>query len=256
MDIKRDVQDQFGKSASAYVSSAIHKDGKDLAQMVNMASTTGQETLLDVATGGGHTANAFAPLVAMVTAIDLTSEMLEAAEKYIKGNRHKNVSFIKADAEKLPFEQESYDLVTCRIAPHHFPNVDQFVREVYRVLKRNGQFLLNDNVVPEDDEFDYFYNQIEKIRDYSHFRAWKKTEWMKMLEKEGFEIIETHRFVKTFRFEPWCNRMNLPTAEKEKLTQFILNSTQKIKDKFRVRVEDGHIVSFQGEAFILKAVKM
>jgi ubiquinone/menaquinone biosynthesis C-methylase UbiE len=256
MDIKRDVQNQFGKSASAYVSSAIHKDGKDLAQMVKMASTNGQETLLDIATGGGHTANAFAPLVSEVTAIDLTPEMLAAAERFIKGNGHENVSFIKADAEMLPFNNELYDMVTCRIAPHHFPNVDKFVSEVYRVLKPNGQFLLDDNVVPEDDEFDHFYNHIEKIRDYSHFRAWKKTEWMKMLEKEGFEIFETHRFVKTFRFEPWCNRMNLPTEEKEKLTQFILNSTERIKDKFRVMVENGQIVSFQGEAIILKAVKM
>ncbi|OLS39944.1 class I SAM-dependent methyltransferase [Bacillus sp. MRMR6] len=256
MDIKRDVQNQFGKSASAYVSSTIHKDGKDLAQMVKMASINGTETLLDIATGGGHTANAFAPLVSKVAAIDLTPEMLAAAERFIKGNGHENVSFIKADAEKLPFDNESYDMVTCRIAPHHFPNVDRFVSEVYRVLKANGQFLLDDNVVPEDDEFDQFYNQIEKIRDYSHFRAWKKTEWIQMLEREGFELIETHRFAKTFRFVPWCNRMNLPTEEKEKLTKFILNSTQRIKDKFRVMVEDGQIVTFQGEAIILKAVKL
>ena len=150
MDIKKDVQQQFGKSAASYVSSPIHKDGKDLLKMVEMATVTGEEHLLDIATGGGHTANAFAPLVKKVTAIDLTAEMLEAAENFIKGNGHQNVEFVQGDAEKLPFSDESFDIVTCRIAPHHFPNVDIFIKEVHRVLKPQGQFLLDDNVVPEE----------------------------------------------------------------------------------------------------------
>jgi ubiquinone/menaquinone biosynthesis C-methylase UbiE len=79
MDIKKDVKQQFGKNADSYVSSPIHKDGNDLQMLVGMATITGAETLLDIATGGGHTANAFAPLVKKVTAIDLTPEMLKVA---------------------------------------------------------------------------------------------------------------------------------------------------------------------------------
>jgi ubiquinone/menaquinone biosynthesis C-methylase UbiE len=255
MDIKKDVQQQFGKSAASYVTSPIHKDGSDLVQMVEMASVNGTEELLDVATGGGHTANAFAPLVKTVTAVDITQEMLVAADNFIKGNGHQNVTFIKGDAEKLPLSDESFDIVTCRIAPHHFPNVNRFVTEVHRVLKSDGQFLLDDNVVPEDDELDQFYNTIEKLRDYSHFRAWKKSEWIVMLERSGFEIFEWHRFEKTFRFEPWCNRMKLSGIEKEKLTQLILNASQKVKDKFRIGIENEQIVSFQGEAIVLRALK-
>ncbi|WP_342431813.1 class I SAM-dependent methyltransferase [Neobacillus sp. FSL H8-0543] len=255
MEIKKDVQQQFGKSAASYVTSPIHKDGKDLLKLVEMAGVTGQERLLDVATGGGHTANAFAPLVKKVTAVDLTQEMLDAAENFIKGNGYQNVTFVKGDAEMLPFSDESFDIVTCRIAPHHFPNVKTFIEEAHRVLTSKGQFLLDDNVVPEDDEFDLFYNTIEKVRDYSHFRAWKKTEWLQMLEGSGFEIFEWHRFEKTFHFEPWCNRMKLSISEKEKLTQYILDTSQKVKDKFKIVIEDEKVVSFQGEAIGLKAIK-
>jgi ubiquinone/menaquinone biosynthesis C-methylase UbiE len=255
MDIKNDVQQQFGQSAESYVSSPIHKEGKDLQIMLSFAEMTGNEELLDIATGGGHTANAFAPLVNKVKAIDLTSKMLEAAEKFIAGNGHKNVSFFKGDAEDLPFQNGSFEMVTCRIAPHHFPNVEKFIKEVYRVLKSNGQFLLDDNVVPEDDEFDLFYNTIEKIRDYSHFRAWKKTEWLSMLELNGFEIMEWHRFEKTFRFEPWCNRMNLSLEDKEKLNQFILSASQEVKNKFKIIIEEHQVISFKGEAIVLKAIK-
>ncbi|MBT2738463.1 ubiquinone/menaquinone biosynthesis C-methylase UbiE [Neobacillus sp. B4I6] len=255
MDIKKDVQQQFGKSADSYVSSAIHKDGNDLQKLLEMATVTGEEELLDVATGGGHTANAFASCVKKVTALDLTPEMLVAAQKYILGNGHQNVEFKVGDAEILPFPDGVFDIVTCRIAPHHFPDVNKFVEEVHRVLKPSGQFLLDDNVVPEEEDYDLFYNTIEKWRDYSHFRAWKKSEWLRMLEISGFEIFEWHRFEKTFHYEPWCNRMNLPEDEKDKLTQFILSASPKVKEKFKITIRDNQIISFVGEAVILRAIK-
>ncbi|MCQ6280348.1 class I SAM-dependent methyltransferase [Bacillus sp. EB600] len=255
MDQKKVVQQQFGKSAASYVTSPIHKDGKDLQKLVKLASINGQEEVLDIATGGGHTANGFAPFVKKVIALDLTSEMLVAAEKFIKGNGHQNVEFIQGDAEKLPFLSASIDIVTCRIAPHHFQNVKKFVEEAFRVLRSSGQFLLIDNVAPEDNELDYFYNQIEKKRDYSHFRAWKKTEWMSLLELEGFEINELHRFEKTFQFDSWCNRMKLPPSEKADLIQYIINSSQKVKEKFRIVHTNQTVTSFQGESVIIKASK-
>jgi ubiquinone/menaquinone biosynthesis C-methylase UbiE len=255
MDLKKDVQQQFGKSAESYVSSPIHKDGKDLQKLIEMAEITGKEELLDVATGGGHTANAFAPLVKQVTAIDLTQEMLLAAEKFVKGKGNQNIQFEKGDAENLPFLNGSFDIVTCRIAPHHFPNINQFITEVFRVLKQGGQFLLDDNVVPEDDKYDQFYNKIEKLRDYSHFRAWKKSEWIRMLELAGFEIIEWHRFEKTFKFDSWCNRMNLPMEERKELSQYFITTSKSIKEKFRILIEDRQVISFQGEAIVLKAIK-
>jgi ubiquinone/menaquinone biosynthesis C-methylase UbiE len=255
MDLKQDVQQQFGKSASSYISSSIHKEGKDLKKLLEMASLAGGEVLLDVATGGGHTANAFAPFVKKVIAVDLTVEMLAAAETFVKANGHQNIEFLNGDAENLPFQDDAFDIVTCRIAPHHFPNVNKFIAEVHRVLLPGGQFLLDDNVAPEEDEFDHFYNTIEKWRDYSHFRAWKKTEWLRMLELSGFTIDEMHRFEKTFHFDPWCKRMNLPANEKNNLRQYMINSSSNVKNKFNIVFKDDQMVSFTGESIILKAIK-
>lgn len=256
MDIKSDVIKQFGRSADYYVDSDIHRKGGDLQTLVAMAQATGTELALDIATGGGHTANALAPLVKKVTALDLTPKMLAAAEKFIRGNGHENVEFVEGDAEKLPFPDETYDIVSCRIAPHHFPHIHHFVSEVARVLKTGGQFLLDDNVAPETTEFDEFYNTIEKKRDHSHFRAWKKTEWFQMLENEGFEIQVFHRFDKTFEFESWCARMHVSDTVKAELTDYMLNSSDTVKKKFRIKIEKHKIVSFQGEAVVLKAIKI
>jgi len=255
MDHKRGVQKQFGLSADSYVNSEIHRKGGDLDKLVEMAHINGKQEVLDVATGGGHTANAFAPLVFNVTAMDLTTEMLTAAETFIKGNGYDNVAFVEGDAEKMPFSDESFDIVTCRIAPHHFPNVKSFIGEVHRILQHDGQFLLDDNVAPEDAEFDQFYNHIEKMRDYSHFRAWKKTEWIRMLEISGFTIQEVHRFEKRFQFENWCDRMHLSDTEKAALNKFMLKASEKVKHKFRIQINHSQVESFFGEAILLKAIK-
>ncbi|WP_407268236.1 methyltransferase domain-containing protein [Radiobacillus sp. PE A8.2] len=255
MDIKKDVKDQFGRSADHYVESMGHRAGWDLKKMIEMANPKGDELVLDVATGGGHMANALAPHVKKVTALDLTPEMLAAAKKFIKANGHFNVAFVEGDAEQLPFEDESFDLVTCRIAPHHFPNVESFVAEVHRVLKYGGKFLLDDNVAPEVDAYDEFYNKIEKLRDYSHYRAWKKTEWITMLETKGFEIQALHRFEKRFSFDSWCDRMNMPSSEKQALTEIIRNASDQVKDRFRVELEDRKVIAFVGEAALVNAVK-
>lgn len=255
MDIKSDVKKQFGRSADSYVKSEGHGKGEDLQRLVEIADLTGEELVLDIATGGGHVANALAPIAKQVTALDLTKEMLSAAEQFILGNGHRNVEFVEGDAEQLPFGDATFDIVACRIAPHHFPHVDQFISEAFRVLKPGGKLLLDDNVSPEDDAFDEFYNTVEKKRDYSHFRAWKKTEWLRMIELIGFEIHEWYRVEKTFQFDSWCERMQLSKEEKTELIDMMLKAPEKTKIKFKIEMSVNQIQSFNGEAILLKAVK-
>jgi ubiquinone/menaquinone biosynthesis C-methylase UbiE/catechol 2,3-dioxygenase-like lactoylglutathione lyase family enzyme len=253
---KEAVKSQFSRSADGYVKSQIHAKGKDLSKLIEIAKVSPEARVLDVATGGGHVANALAPFVKKVTAFDLTQEILHVAESFIKGNGHKNVDFVQGDAENMGFSEHSFDMITCRIAPHHFPHVTSFVQEVARTLKPGGQFLLIDNVAPEEDELDQFYNEVEKRRDYSHYRAWKKSEWIIILEEQGFEIDEWYHFPKTFLFEDWTDRMHLTNGEKQNLSTFMLNSSQKIREKFRIEPEDGYVYSFQGESVLLNATKV
>ncbi|MED2974809.1 methyltransferase domain-containing protein [Fictibacillus sp. B-59209] len=255
MDIKARVQQQFGKNAEKYVSSPIHAKGKDLAQMVEISNAEPQDRLLDIATGGGHTANVFSPLVKEVTALDLTSEILEAAKRFIEGNGYHNVSFVKGDAEKLPFPEESFEVVTCRIAPHHFPDLQSFISESYRVLSQGGKLLIVDNTAPENKEYDEFYNDIEKRRDHSHYRAWKKSEWITFLEEAGFRIEQINVFKKTFTFDSWCERMEMKKEEKDQLIKKMIDSPSHVKKYFSIMEKDGKVQEFSGEAILIKAVK-
>lgn len=207
--IKNQMRKQFSQNAEHYVTSEIHAQGEDLALLVASSQAAEHMNVLDIATGGGHVANALAPLVGSVTALDLTEGMLEVAARFIRGNGHENVDFVTGDAEHIPFSDHSFDLVTCRIAAHHFPDVSSFAAEAYRVIKPGGRLLFIDNVAPEQDGLDHFYNEIEKRRDPSHVRAWRKSEWIGLLERSGYRVETMVSFAKTFIFEDWCKRASL-----------------------------------------------
>ncbi|MFC3883949.1 class I SAM-dependent methyltransferase [Bacillus songklensis] len=255
MSNKENVVSQFGKNAGKYVKSKGHAKGQDLTVLLEIVKENKNGHLLDIATGGGHVANTLAPLFEKVVALDLTPKMLEKAKEFIEGNGHTNVSFVQGDAESLPFHDKTFDTVSCRIAPHHFSHVERFAGEVYRVLKENGLFLLVDNVAPEIDEYDQFYNDVEKKRDPSHYRAYKKTEWISLLEQKGFRIESFSVFKKKFLFEVWCEMMALPEKDKTELNEYMISSSQDMIKFFSIDIKDNQVQSFQGEAMLLVARK-
>lgn len=172
--------------------------------MVALVAAKPHWRALDIATGGGHTALAFAQLVREVVASDVTREMLAAAQRFIRGKGASNVRFAGADAVSLPFAASAFELVTCRVAPHHFPDCGQFVREMARVLKPGGMAAMIDNVVPEDRSAADYVNALEKRRDPSHVRAYTAAEWLDFFLGSGFKIESTEFFRKARDFDSWA----------------------------------------------------
>ena len=175
------VQEQFGKTAASYLTSKPHALGKSLERMVALTAPQKSWRALDVATGGGHVAYAFAPHVERIWATDITQEMLDMVKAEAQKRGLANLRTTYAKAEALPFEDANFDLVTCRIAPHHFESIPAFLGEVHRVLKPSGLLALVDNVVPAGSVGDYI-NAFERFRDPSHLRAWTMEEWRDALE--------------------------------------------------------------------------
>jgi ubiquinone/menaquinone biosynthesis C-methylase UbiE len=204
MDSKKLSQQRFGQFAQGYVSSKTHARGGELDTLVEIAQPASDWQILDVATGGGHTALRFAPHVAHVIASDLTQEMLNSAEAFITAAGITNVSYELADAENLPFPDQQFDLVTCRIAPHHFPDVLAFVQQAVRVLKSGGMLLVQDQMVSEDPEVALVSETFERLRDPSHHRAYSQADWISMFKQAELEVIHTETITKRHQFESWA----------------------------------------------------
>ncbi len=254
--IKDAVRAQFGAAAQSYVTSPSHAKGDDLRRLLQLAAPAGTERLLDIATGGGHTALAFAPLVASVTAIDLTPPMLEAAAAHAAERGATNITFALADAERLPFADATFDIVTARIAPHHFADPQAFVRETARVLVPGGLFLLDDNMAPEDDELDEFMNRFEQWRDPSHVRAYRPSQWRAWMEANGLHVVADDPLeLKTYAFADWTERMRMPADERDALERWLLAAPKRCRDYFRLESADGHVRSICGAFAIIEARK-
>jgi ubiquinone/menaquinone biosynthesis C-methylase UbiE len=204
------VQQQFGATAQHYLTSKPHAQGRSLERLVELAAPQPHWQALDVATGAGHVAYAFAPRVAQVIATDITPEMLAVVrgERGRRGLANLDITFARAEA--LPFASGSFDLVTCRIAPHHFDSIPAFLAEVARVLRRGGTFALVDNVVPEGRVGDYL-NALDRLRDPSHLRAWTLPEWRAALADCGFALAHEEELVKQMEFTPWVSRHDATT---------------------------------------------
>ncbi|HTI15610.1 MAG TPA: methyltransferase domain-containing protein [Dictyobacter sp.] len=253
---KKQVQDYFSRTAASYVTSPSHRSGKDLPKLIDLGEWNKQQLALDVATGGGHTALAVAPHVAHVTVSDLTPIMLDTARAFLQEQGVTNADFRVADAEQLPFEDASFDRVTCRIAPHHFPNIRQAVREIARVLKPQGLFLLIDNITSSDPEVDKFHNTIEKWRDSSHVRSYTKEEWVQFFIEARLRIEHQETLFKTQPYDSWTERAQMPANELAKMTHYILNGSEQAKKELQIEDDgQGHLKSFAIQYILLKGRK-
>jgi ubiquinone/menaquinone biosynthesis C-methylase UbiE len=220
-DSKSLSRKRYTKYGQGYVKSETHAKGEDLEGLLAMAQPQPDWMVLDVATGAGHTALKLAPLVAKVIATDLTPKMLAVARDFIAAQGVENVEFRQADAEELPFEDETFELVTCRIAAHHFPSPGRFVQQSARVLKPDGLLLLQDQVVPEDPETGQYINAFETLRDPSHNRALSENEWVEILQRHGLTVEDTRLVVKRHAFLEWAEMQGCTPAVIEQLSEML-----------------------------------
>ena len=254
------VQKQFGVAAADYAASAVHASGPSLGRLLALVSPQPHWHVLDVATGAGHTALAFAPLVARVVASDITGEMLAEAAKLAAARGLTNVETAHAEAGNLPFPDASFDLLTCRLAAHHFPEPAAFVGEARRVLKPGGTFALVDNVGPDTArmpkasaaelrDVDMLYNAYEALRDPSHVRALSLDEWLGLLGAAGFTGARHEQLDQDIAFMPWTERMRCSPETVERLHHLLDNDL--LRGFLRPRVEAGELVFTLQEAIIV-----
>ncbi len=257
------VQERFGTFAATYATSRPHAKGNSLLRLVELVTPQPTWIALDIATGAGHVALALAPRLAHVVASDLTPQMLAVARGLARERGIVNISFAEMRAEALPFADATFDLVTCRIAPHHFDDVGKFVAESARVLRPGGVFGLVDNISPDASIMAgdvgalsaaaNDYNAFEKLRDPSHVRCLTLTEWRDLVARAGLREHDVEILDKPMVFGPWADQQNVGDGTRREVMSMLRNGSEAFRAFTRPQENNGDLDFMLTEVVMIAA---
>ena len=192
------MTDLWSERAERYRDSPTHAAGRDLDLVVTWAEPGPGVRALDVATGGGHVAR----------------RLREGGADVVTADRAPGMEpDVVCRAEDLPFADGSFDVVTVRIAPHHFDDIAAAIREFARVTR--DRVVIEDTLY-ESEEMEDAY----RLHDPTHVRTYSEEDWRRFVEAAGLriealEILETRRPLET-----WIARTGCTAEEADRLREF------------------------------------
>jgi SAM-dependent methyltransferase len=211
------VTDVWSQRADAFRDSPTHRAGPDLDLLVEWCEPGPDVKVLDVATGGGHVARRLREEGCTVVTVDPAPGMK---------------ADVLAPADHLPFEDGSFDVVTCRIAAHHFADVHAAVQEMARVSNR--LLVIEDNLFRGEQ-----VEEAERLRDPTHVRCYSGDEWKGFVTGAGFEVEQVEHFDRRQSVDAWLERVDTPP-----------DAAARIRELLADRIDDG-LLAF--ESILLKA---
>lgn len=183
--------------AQLYRDSEAHREGEDLDLVVEWSD--GAATALDVATGGGHVARRLRDAGMNVITVDSAPGMQPD---------------VVSRGEDLPFADESFDVVVCRVAAHHFEDVAKAVSEMARVSRE--RVIVVDNLFLDDEA-----EEADRVRDPSHVKNWTEGEWRGFFASAGLEVDEARRLEKPIEVEPWLERAGTSDVDAKRVRELL-----------------------------------
>lgn len=243
---------RFAARAADYRHSPLHASGPDLTTLLEWLGPQPAERALDVATGGGHVALALARAGVDLDVCDLTPEMLDAAGGLLDDNDC-TARFSVAEAGALPYEDGAFDIVTCRIAAHHFPDAQAFFMEVGRVLARGGRFGFQDQVLPPEGPSAVLTDAFERTRDPSHNQAYNETGWKTLIERAGMHVERSCIVDKRHDFAEWTARQGCDGETVAELTRQLGEAPEGMRKWLQPEYDGDRLLGFRGRHLVVLA---
>jgi ubiquinone/menaquinone biosynthesis C-methylase UbiE len=220
-DHKAVVRREFTQQAQAYAANPSIVDHARLARLVQAVHPKPQASVLDVATGPGYVAMTFAEAGCEVLGIDLTEAPLAIAEQMRQARGLMNLRFQVGDAERLPFGEQTFDIVVSRFALHHCEDPRRVLTEMARVCRIYGMVVIEDLVVSEHPARAAYQNRFEQLRDPSHIRAFPISEFLTLLTACGLEVEQVYTDQLTPALEQWLANAQTPDDQAREVRAMI-----------------------------------
>ena len=215
------IRQEFTRQAEAYAANPVIASQDRAAQLVSAVQPRPDDRVLEVATGPGYVAMAFATCCREVVGVDLTEAPLKIAEKTRQERGLTNVRFETANANQLSFADATFDVVVCRFAFHHFPEPQHVLGEMVRVCRNAGTVAIEDLVVSEHPERAAFHNRLENLRDPSHTAAMPLSRLLTLFAATGLEVERVQSGIFPQSLERWLQNAQTPADKASQVRDMV-----------------------------------
>ncbi|MFT3864602.1 MAG: methyltransferase domain-containing protein [Solirubrobacterales bacterium] len=232
------IRDEFAHQAEAFARSPTMSLAETLDAVVELVPADPGARWVEVACGPGLISRGMAPRVGSVQGVDLTPAMVEKARAEAAAAKVDNVSFQVGDATALDLAADSFDGAVTRFSLHHIPAPVRVLEEMRRVVKPGGLVIVADHVTDDDGEAAAWHEQIERLRDPSHWACLTPSRLAALGERAGLEPDHDRVVPFEIDFEEWLNRGSGGPANAEQIERLLGEAPAGV-ESFVVRGEAG-----------------
>ncbi len=200
------IREEFTHQSETFGASPAMTSAQTLGALVELVPEDREARWVDVACGPGVVSRAIAARVGSVRGVDLTPAMIEAAERAARDEGVGNVDFSLGDAAALAFEPGSFDGAITRFSFHHIPVPSRVLAEMARVVQPGGWVVVGDQVTDDDGAAAAWHQEIERLRDPTHWASQRLGRLREMGEEAGLALEEERLIPIEIDYEDWLGR--------------------------------------------------
>jgi SAM-dependent methyltransferase len=232
------IRDEFAHQADAFARSPTMSLAETLDAVVALVPEDGAARWAELACGPGLIARAMAPRVGSVLGLDLTPAMIDKARADAAEAAVENVTFELGDATALDLPDDSFDGAITRFSLHHIPAPIRVLEEMRRVVNPGGHVVVADFVTDDDGDAAAWHQEIERLRDPSHWACLTPSRLAALAERAGLKPDLTREVPFVIDFEEWISRGSGGPAHAD-LIDRLLGEAPPTAASFVVRGEPG-----------------
>lgn len=200
------LRSEFTHQSAAFNQSPVMRAEETLGSLVALVAPDRGARWLETACGPGLISRALAQRVGEMHGVDLTPAMIDLARREAAAQGLGNLSFSVGDATALELAADSFDGAVTRFSLHHVPLPGRLVTELARVVRRGGEVVVADHVTDGDAEASGWHQEIERLRDPSHWACLTPARLRALGRQAGLTLEHEQVIPFALDFEEWLAR--------------------------------------------------
>jgi len=200
------VVHEFTHQSESFNVAPVMRSAETLGRLVDLIPAAPGARWIDVACGPGLVARGLAPRVGEVRGVDMTPAMVEVARREAASEGIANAVFSVGDATALEFADAAFDGAVTRFSLHHIPVPGRVVAEMARVVRPGGAVVVADHVTSADADEAAWHQEIERLRDPSHWACLTPARLRVLGERAGLALEREDETAISIDYDEWIGR--------------------------------------------------